>query len=163
MADIVDVQTRSRIMASVKTRGTSLELRVRRILRNDGYRILMNVKRLPGSPDIVLPDVHAVVFVNGCFWHRHGCGRTTTPRAHRFYWERKFQDNLRRDRRVRRRLRRMGWRAFTVWGCKSERDVARIRGALVGPSRSMELKASRAIHRAKGRTTLRTSASSNQT
>jgi DNA mismatch endonuclease (patch repair protein) len=130
MTDIVDPLTRSRIMASVKTRDTRLELAVQRALRTSGYRIRVNATELPGSPDVVVPELRAVVLVHGCFWHRHGCDRTTTPRSRRSYWQRKFEENVRRDRRNRRRLRRMGWRTFTVWECKREHDIERIKRAL---------------------------------
>lgn len=118
-------------MASVKTRATRPELAVQKAFTLSGYRISLNAKELPGSPDIVFPDLCVVVFVHGCFWHRHGCERNTTPRSHQSYWRWKFQDNVRRDRRDRRRLRQMGWRTFTVWECQQERDVKRIKRALV--------------------------------
>ncbi len=136
MADIVDAKTRSRMMASVKRRGTLPELAVQHALRRVGYRLLLNRKALPGSPDVVIPDLRAVVFVHGCFWHRHGCERTTTPSSNSLYWKRKFEENLRRDRRNRRQLRRMGWRTFTVWECRRARDVERVIRALAELGRS---------------------------
>ncbi len=135
MADIVDTQTRSRIMASVRIRGTRLELAVQHAFRTAGYRILVNVSELPGSPDIVVPELHTVVLVHGCFWHRHGCDKSTTPRGHGLYWRRKFEENVRRDRRNRRQLRRLGWKTFTIWECQQERDITRVKHAFLALNR----------------------------
>src|SRR5438067_1739487 len=73
---------------------------------------------LPGTPDVVLPDHKLAIFVHGCFWHRHrGCHRTTWPKTHHRFWEDKFAENTRRDRRVVRAIRKRGWRTAIVWEC----------------------------------------------
>ena len=132
LTDIVDSNTRSRIMASVKTRDTKPEISVRKALRSRGFRFRVHASDLPGTPDIVVPGYDAVVFVHGCFWHRHGCERATTPGSRAAYWRRKFSDNVRRDRRDRRRLQRLGWQTFIAWECRIDRDVERIVRALKG-------------------------------
>jgi len=82
---------------------------------------------LPGRPDIVLPKYATVVFVHGCFWHRHkGCRDATMPKTRRAFWRKKFDANVARDRRNRRDLRRLGWRVITVWACEVERRPERV-------------------------------------
>lgn len=108
-------------MSRVRQRGTAPELCVRKILRARGDSFRLNVSSLPGSPDLVDPICKRAVFVHGCFWHRHyGCKATTTPRANRSFWLKKFSENVARDRRVRRRLRRMGFSVLTVWECQTK-------------------------------------------
>lgn len=85
-----------------------------------GYRFRLHVRNLPGTPDIVLPKYKTVVFVHGCYWHRHrGCQFAYTPKSRVDFWERKFAENVRRDRTVRRQLRRLGWRSIVVWECQT--------------------------------------------
>lgn len=118
MADVVDRATRSRMMAAIRGRDTSPELLVRSWLHREGLRFRIHDRSLPGSPDIVLPRWGAVIFVHGCFWHRHrGCPRTTSPATRRAFWNAKFASNVARDERNRRALRRLGWRVRTVWEC----------------------------------------------
>lgn len=118
MADIVDRATRSRMMAAIRGRDTSPELIVRSWLHRAGLRYRLHDRSLPGSPDIVLPRWGAVVFVHGCFWHRHrGCRYATNPATRRTFWEAKFASNIERDERNRRALRSLGWRVRTVWEC----------------------------------------------
>lgn len=126
MADIYTKQKRSEIMRCVKQRGTAPEEAVAEILRGMKLRFRQNVEDLPGKPDFVIMSCRAVVFVHGCFWHRHaGCSRTTTPASNVEFWRRKFESNLRRDRKNARLLRMEGWRVVTVWEC-SLRDRRRI-------------------------------------
>lgn len=80
---------------------------------------------MPGRPDLVLPKYRAVIFVHGCFWHRHhGCNLAYTPKSNVAFWTRKFESNVRRDRRVRQLLRREGWQVVTLWECQIVRDLA---------------------------------------
>lgn len=127
--DIVGSKVRSRMMASVRQQNTAPELAVRRELSAMGLRYRLHDKSLPGSPDIVLSKFKSVVFVHGCFWHRHGCYRTTSPRTRAAFWEEKFRANLSRDRRAARHLRRLGWRVIVIWECAAH-NVAGLRRRL---------------------------------
>jgi len=115
--DTVDKKTRSRIMSSVGQYDTGPELRLRKSLHRRGLRYRTNVKQLAGSPDLVFPKYNAVIFVHGCFWHRHGCKYTTTPSTRHTFWMEKFRKNKNRDRRNVEMLLDQGWRAMIVWEC----------------------------------------------
>lgn len=116
---------RSRIMASIGPRDTEPELAVRRALHAAGLRFRLRAVSLPGRPDIVLPRSRSVVFVHGCFWHRHiGCRRSTIPRTNRAWWADKLRRNRARDRRNQRALHALGWRVFVVWECEVQRRAA---------------------------------------
>ena len=120
MADIVDPARRSRMMAGIGGRDTTPERIVRSHLHRAGLRFRLHARALPGRPDIVLPRWNAVVFVHGCFWHRHaGCPKAATPSSNQAFWQRKFEDNVARDARNTAALRRLGWRVFTVWECRT--------------------------------------------
>lgn len=106
-------------MRQVKGRDTSPEKIVRSLLHRMGYRFRLQRDDLPGKPDIVLPRFKTVVFVNGCFWHRHsGCKRATTPATNVDYWQTKFARNGARDARNQAELEKMGWRVVIVWECE---------------------------------------------
>ena len=110
---------RSRNMAAIRGKDTGPELAVRRILHAMGLRFRLHRKDLPGRPDIVLPKHRTVVFVHGCFWHRHeDCRYTTTPKTRQEFWESKFAANVERDSRNRTDLRQLGWRVIVVWECE---------------------------------------------
>jgi DNA mismatch endonuclease (patch repair protein) len=115
--DTVDRQTRSKIMASVRHKDTGAELILRRALHKIGLRYRLQDRTLPGSPDLVFPRFHAVVFVHGCYWHSHGCYRSTVPKSRHEFWTEKFQANRSRDARNERLLLKNGWRVLTVWEC----------------------------------------------
>ena len=116
--DIVDQSTRSRMMAGIKGKNTRPEMALRRALHSRGFRFRLHVKNIHGRPDLVFPKYRAVVFVHGCFWHRHeGCRYTTTPSTRSEYWQAKFGGNVARDRTVRVALLADGWRVSTVWEC----------------------------------------------
>ena len=118
--DRISKEHRSWNMSRIKGRDTKPELIVRSMLHRMGYRFRVNVNALPGKPDIVLPKYKTVVFVHGCFWHRHGrCKQAYTPKSRRRFWLRKFAENVARDRRAKRRLRRLGWRPVVVWECQT--------------------------------------------
>lgn len=131
----VDAATSSR-MARVRSSDTRPERRVRSLLHRLGYRFRLHRRDLPGTPDIVLPKHETVVFVHGCFWHRHpGCKRATTPKKNREAWERKFARNVKRDRRAHDKLTALGWKVVTVWECELRDEEAlaeRLRSALPG-------------------------------
>ncbi len=107
------------IMKKVKSKGTKPELYVRSVFWGNGLRYRLNSKALPGKPDLVFSKPRIVVFVNGCFWHRHtGCRRTSTPQSNVSLWELKFANNVRRDEENYRRLIELGWRVIIVWECQ---------------------------------------------
>lgn len=118
MTDVVDRATRSRMMSGIRGRDTKPEKQVRSYLHRAGLRFRLRAS-LPGKPDLVFPKYRAVVFVHGCFWHRHdGCRYATTPSTNVEFWQTKFDANVARDKLVTRQLRKEGWRVFVVWGCR---------------------------------------------
>ena len=118
MNDIVDKPTRSRMMAGIRGKDTRPELMVRRALHARGFRYRLNVRSLPGTPDLVFPKRRAVVFIHGCYWHRHeGCRFATTPATNTDFWTSKFAANVARDTRNVRDLRGAGWRVGIIWEC----------------------------------------------
>jgi DNA mismatch endonuclease, patch repair protein len=116
---------RSALMARVRQAGTKPEILVWEAAKQLGLAMLRNVRRLPGSPDIVFPASRKAIFVHGCFWHRHpGCARTTTPKTRAMYWQEKFRANRLRDARARAALRRLGWKSMVVWECQTVSEGA---------------------------------------
>jgi DNA mismatch endonuclease (patch repair protein) len=103
----------------VKSRDTTPEMIVRRLVHALGYRYRLHVRSLPGAPDLVFPRLRKVIFVSGCFWHMHSCGRCRIPTARRGYWTKKLERNRARDKRVQRALRRAGWGVLVVWECQT--------------------------------------------
>jgi DNA mismatch endonuclease, patch repair protein len=107
-------------MAAIGPADTRPEVLVRSYLHRAGLRFRLHVKGLAGRPDVVIPKHRAVVFVHGCFWHRHqGCRFATTPSTRFDFWQSKFAQNVSRDDRVAGALRAIGWRVFTVWECEA--------------------------------------------
>jgi len=138
MTDTFSEAERSRIMRAVKSENTTPEMVVRRLAHSMGYRYRLHVRALPGNPDLVFPRLRKIIFVHGCFWHLHGCSRTRVPSSRRDYWVPKLEGNRARDRRVRRALRRAGWRVLIVWECQTRpsrlgRLSARLRSFLSEP------------------------------
>lgn len=118
MADIVTPEVRSRMMSRIRGRNTRPEVVLRKALHRRGFRFRLNAKKLPGSPDIVLPRWKTVLFVHGCYWHRHpGCRKATTPSSNVEFWAKKFRQNVERDARNIRDLQEAGWRVGVVWEC----------------------------------------------
>jgi DNA mismatch endonuclease (patch repair protein) len=112
---------RSDIMRAVRRAHTGPEIRVRQMLHALGLRFRLHRKDLAGTPDIVLPKHRTVIFVNGCFWHRHkGCAKATTPKVRQEFWNKKFEDNIKRDLRNEAALRRDGWTVLKLWQCEIE-------------------------------------------
>ena len=119
VTDTLSKAERSRNMAKIRGKDTGPERQVRSLLHRAGYRFRLHVSSLPGRPDIVLPKHRAVVFVHGCFWHRHkGCKGATVPKSHRKFWAAQFARNMANDRKHVRRLRRRGWKVLVVWECQ---------------------------------------------
>ena len=107
-------------MARIRAKNTRPEITVRRLLHSLGYRYRLHRRDLPGTPDICFPGRKKVIFVHGCFWHRHeGCRRTTTPKTRTSFWENKFTANMVRDRRNMSGLAAIGWEAIVVWECET--------------------------------------------
>lgn len=118
MTDIVDKATRSKWMAGIGRKDTRPEMAVRRLLHKAGIRYVLNDRRLPGSPDIVMPRFRVCVFVHGCYWHRHaGCKYATTPATRTDFWQAKFQANVTRDKKNVDALLAAGWRVLVLWEC----------------------------------------------
>lgn len=134
MADTLTVAERSRLMAKIKGKNTGPEMAVRSLLHRAGYRFRIHVASLPGKPDIVLPRYRTIVFVHGCFWHRHrGCKVASTPKSHRKFWADKFARNVANDKKHLRQLRKLGWKVVTVWECQlrdPKRVLRRVEGTL---------------------------------
>jgi DNA mismatch endonuclease (patch repair protein) len=126
-------EERSELMSRIRGRDTTPEILVRSALHRAGFRFRLYGRGLPGRPDIVLPKYGAVIFVHGCFWHRHGCRLATEPRTRRDFWQAKFAANVARDKRHARALRTLGWRVLTVWECalRTERTRERAIASLV--------------------------------
>ena len=115
--DTVNKATRSRIMSNVGQKNTRPERLLRSALHRAGLRYRLHRRDLPGTPDLVFPRFRAVVFVHGCFWHSHGCYKSTIPKTNRDFWDRKFRANRERDERKHQQLRQRGWRVLVVWEC----------------------------------------------
>lgn len=116
---------RSRIMSAVRQKNTGPETIVRQVLHGLGLRFRLHRKDIPGTPDIVLPKHRAVIFVHGCFWHRHrGCSKTTTPKTRVEFWQEKFGRNVDRDLRNERVLLEQGWNVLVVWECETKSQAS---------------------------------------
>jgi len=112
-------EARSRNMSAIKSKNTRPEIVVRKFLHSKGYRFRIHRKDLPGSPDIVLPKYKTVVFVHGCFWHRHeGCKYKTNPKTRKEFWENKFNQNIKRDRNNFKELKKLNWKVLVIWECE---------------------------------------------
>jgi len=121
-------QERSQRMRLVKCKDTKPELLVRRLVHALGFRYRLHVTGLPGKPDLVFAGMRKVIFVHGCFWHRHpGCGRM--PKSRLSFWRTKLEENRRRDQRNRRKLRKDGWRVHIIWECQLA-DVEGLKGRI---------------------------------
>jgi DNA mismatch endonuclease (patch repair protein) len=118
MVDVVSKSVRGRMMSAIRGRDTAPERTLRRILFAKGLRFRLHGADLPGRPDLVLPRHRAVIFVHGCFWHRHpGCCFATTPATNVAFWQDKFSANVARDCRNHQKLLAAGWRVAIVWEC----------------------------------------------
>lgn len=124
MADTHSKEVRSKNMSHIRSTNSKPEETVRKYLFSKGLRYRKNVRKLPGCPDIVLPKYKTVVFVNGCFWHKHDCGRFVWPTSNEEYWHKKINLNIERDADNLRTLTEQGWRVITIWECQLKKKVA---------------------------------------
>ena len=121
--DVHNKETRSYNMSKIKGKETKPEVLVRKFLFSKGFRYIKNDKRYPGTPDIVLPKYKTVVFVNGCFWHKHeGCKCFKWPENNADFWKNKIEKNVQRDERDYEKLRSLGWKVLVVWECELKKD-----------------------------------------
>lgn len=123
MADNHSKEVRSMNMSHIRSKNSKLEELVRKYLFSKGFRYRKNVKTLPGCPDIVLPRYKTVIFVNGCFWHKHDCPRFVWPSTNEEYWRPKIMGNVERDKRNFAELQQLGWTVLTVWECELKKKV----------------------------------------
>jgi DNA mismatch endonuclease (patch repair protein) len=123
MTDRLTPERRSWNMSRIRGADTKPELIVRSLLHRMGFRYRLHVRTLPGCPDIVLHKYKVVLLVHGCFWHRHGCKSTYTPKSNALFWKTKFDSNVVRDALVIKQLRACGWRVLTIWACKVKDEV----------------------------------------
>jgi DNA mismatch endonuclease (patch repair protein) len=115
-------------MSAIRGKHTSPELLVRKAVRQLGYRYRLHSRKLPGIPDIVLPDLKTAVFVNGCFWHQHkNCKRCSVPKTNRRYWVGKLKRNVEHFVEVRKELRQLGWKVVVVWECQTKKNESLLR------------------------------------
>lgn len=119
MADVMTPEQRSRCMAAIKGKDTKPELIVRKYLFSRGLRFRVQVRKLPGKPDIVLPKYKTAIFVNGCFWHGHeGCKYFRLPKSNVEFWKEKIERNIERDKESMQALFDLGWKVVRVWECE---------------------------------------------
>jgi DNA mismatch endonuclease (patch repair protein) len=122
--DVVDKQTRSKMMANIKGKNTKPEIVVRSLLHRQGFRFRIHDKSLPGTPDIVLKKYKTAIFVQGCYWHRHeNCKLASMPKQNNEFWTKKFNATLRRDGIVYFKLKQLGWRVSVIWECATRDKV----------------------------------------
>lgn len=123
MADNHSKEVRSKNMSHIRSTNSKPEETVRKYLFSQGFRYRKNVKKLPGCPDIVLSKYHTVIFVNGCFWHKHDCPRFVWPSSNLDYWKPKILRNVERDQINTEKLRSLGWRVITIWECELKKSL----------------------------------------
>lgn len=124
MADNHTKKQRSMNMSHIRSTNSKPEETVRKYLFSQGLRYRKNVRKLPGCPDIVLKKYRTVIFVNGCFWHHHDCGRFVWPSTNEEYWHKKIDRNVERDKEDQQALEELGWQVLVIWGCQLKRKNA---------------------------------------
>lgn len=124
MADNHTKKQRSMNMSHIRSTNSKPEETVRKYLFSQGLRYRKNVRKLPGCPDIVLKKYRTVIFVNGCFWHHHDCGRFVWPSTNEEYWHKKIDRNVERDKEDQQALEELGWQVLVIWECQLKRKNA---------------------------------------
>jgi DNA mismatch endonuclease, patch repair protein len=148
--DSISKRQRSANMAKIRSRDTKPELVVRRLAHRLGYRFRLHRRELPGTPDLVFPALRKVIFVNGCFWHRHtGCRFASEPKSNINFWRTKFLTTLRRDELARRKLTTLGWGVLTIWECETnnDRELRVLLKRYLGQKYKVKLRHSKVIQR----------------
>ena len=124
-------EQRSRNMSAIKSKNTKPEIKVRKVLQSMGYRFRLHSKDLPGSPDIVLPKYKTVIFVHGCFWHRHeNCKYASTPKTRKEFWNKKFTENKKRDSEIQEKIKILDWRSVVIWECETK-NIENLRDKII--------------------------------
>ena len=124
MTDVLTKEQRHLNMSHIRGKDTSIEVKLRKALFARGFRFRKNVGKMIGKPDIVLPKYKTVIFIHGCFWHRHpGCRYASTPKTRRDFWEEKFNRNIQRDKHQAEELINAGWHVLVVWECELKQDL----------------------------------------
>jgi len=143
MTDTLNQEKRSWNMSRIRSKDTSIEVSVRKWLFHHGYRYRKNVKSLPGKPDVVLNSYKTVIFIHGCFWHRHaGCKDTTTPKTRTDFWNEKFERNVANDKKHQSELEKMGYHIIILWECEVTRRLEETMGRVaesLGTPKSQKL------------------------
>ena len=138
LVDSLTKECRSWNMSRIRSKNTKPEKLVRSELHKMGFRFRIHCKNLPGNPDIVLPKYRAVIFVNGCFWHRHkGCRKCSMPSSNKRFWTEKFSGNVKRDKEQQQLLKKLGWKVFVIWECQTK-DVRKCNRKLMAISRNFK-------------------------
>ena len=123
MTDILTPEKRSENMSRIQSRDTSIELKVRKLIYSMGLRYRVNRKDLPGKPDIVIEKYKLIIQVHGCYWHRHpDCKLVYSPKSRVDFWQKKFSENVSRDKKVEQELVSLGYRVFTIWECEAKNE-----------------------------------------
>ncbi len=123
MVDKITKEKRSWNMQRIRSKDTKPELIIRSVLHRMGLRFRLHKKELPGKPDIVLKKLNTVIFVHGCFWHRHeNCIEASRPKTNSEFWEKKIAKNIERDKKHQKALRELGWNVIVVWECQIKKD-----------------------------------------
>lgn len=125
MSDNHSKEIRSMNMSHIRSTNSKPEEIVRKYLFSRGLRYRKNVRTLPGCPDVVLPKYKTVIFVNGCFWHHHDCGRFVWPSTNEEYWHNKIDRNVKRDKKNTKLLEEQGWNVLVIWECQLKKSVAK--------------------------------------
>jgi DNA mismatch endonuclease (patch repair protein) len=111
-------------MSKIRSKNTLPEILIRKTLWRMGYRYRLHYKLLPGKPDIVIKKYKIVIFVHGCFWHRHkNCIEASRPKTNSEYWETKINNNVKRDKKHKREIKKLGWEVITIWECNIKKDI----------------------------------------
>lgn len=132
MGDIVSPAVRSRMMSGIRGKDTKPEIQLRKALHRVGLRYRLHPSWLPGKPDLILPRYNAVIFVHGCFWHRHDCHLFRWPTTRTDFWKEKITGNSARDLRNEEELRRQGWRILKIWECALKGKTKRAFDQIIG-------------------------------
>lgn len=124
MTDVFSKEKRSRIMSRIPSKSTKPEMIVRKAVHSMGFRYRLHIKDLPGCPDIVLSKNKKIIFVHGCFWHGHDvCKRSKRPETNIEFWNKKLENNIRRDKEAIEKLKNLGWDVLVIWQCQTKNTV----------------------------------------